>query len=55
LSADGCFVVFNSVAANLVPNDTNGFQDVFVAYGPATVFADGFETGETSRFSLTVP
>lgn len=55
LSADGCFVVFNSVATNLVPDDTNGLQDVFVAYGPATVFADGFETGGTSRFSSTVP
>ena len=55
LSADGCFVVFNSVASNLVPDDANGSQDVFVAYGPATVFADRFETGGTSRFSLTVP
>ena len=55
LSADGCFVVFSSVATNLVPDDTNGFQDVFVAYGPATIFSDGFETGGTSRFSLTVP
>ncbi len=55
LSGNGCFVVFNSVATNLVPDDTNGFQDVFVAYGPATIFADGFETGEASRFSFTVP
>ena len=55
LSADGCFVVFNSVATNLAPDDTNGFQDVFIAYGPASIFADGFETGGTSRFSLTVP
>ena len=55
MSADGCFVVFKSLATNLVPDDANGFQDVFVAYGPATIFADGFETGETSRFSSTVP
>ena len=55
LSGDGCFVAFNSVATNLVPVDTNGFQDVFVAYGPATIFADGFETGGASRFSNTVP
>jgi len=55
LSADGCFVAFNSVATNLVPDDTNGYQDVFIAYGPATIFADGFETGETSRFSHAVP
>ncbi len=55
LSGDGCFVIFRSVATNLVPDDTNGFQDVFVAYGPATIFADEFETGETSRFSFTFP
>ena len=55
LSAGGCFVVFNSVATNLVPDDTNGFPDVFIAYGPASIFADGFESGGTSRFSLTVP
>jgi Tol biopolymer transport system component len=54
LSADGCFVVFNSVATNLVPDDTNNSQDVFIAYGPAMIFTDGFETGGTSRFSSTV-
>jgi hypothetical protein len=43
------------VLASFVPDDTNGFQAVFVAYVPATVFADGFEAGGTSRFSLTVP
>jgi Tol biopolymer transport system component len=30
ISADGRFVVFDSRADNLVPNDTNGFQDVFI-------------------------
>lgn len=30
LSADGRFVAFSSAASNLVPNDTNGAQDVFV-------------------------
>ncbi|HEV8111364.1 MAG TPA: hypothetical protein VGR31_01185 [Planctomycetota bacterium] len=30
LSADGKYVAFESVAANLVPGDTNGVQDVFV-------------------------
>lgn len=29
-SADGRFIVFNSVATNLVPNDLNGTSDVFV-------------------------
>ncbi len=55
LSADGRFVVFNSVATNLVPDDTNGFEDVFVAYGPATALADGFEAGDTSRWSAAFP
>jgi Tol biopolymer transport system component len=30
ISADGRFVAFDSVAANLVPSDTNGTADVFV-------------------------
>ena len=30
LSDDGRFVVFSSIASNLVPGDTNGAQDVFV-------------------------
>lgn len=30
ISADGRYVVFVSVATNLVPNDTNGFPDVFI-------------------------
>jgi len=30
LSADGSLVVFSSVATNLVPNDTNAAQDLFV-------------------------
>jgi hypothetical protein len=30
LSADGRFVAFHSSAANLVPNDTNGADDVFI-------------------------
>ena len=30
VSADGRYVVFNSNASNLVPNDTNGVEDVFV-------------------------
>ncbi|MGD9511264.1 MAG: hypothetical protein AB7I59_16735 [Geminicoccaceae bacterium] len=30
ISADGRFVAFSSAAANLVPGDTNGADDVFV-------------------------
>jgi Tol biopolymer transport system component len=37
ISADGRVVVFTSYASNLVPDDTNGRKDVFVAYlWPAT-------------------
>ncbi|HKN37955.1 MAG TPA: hypothetical protein VJ622_06345 [Acidimicrobiia bacterium] len=31
VSADGAFVVFSSEASNLVPNDSNGARDVFLA------------------------
>ncbi len=31
LSADGRFIAFNSAASNLVPGDTNGVPDVFLA------------------------
>jgi hypothetical protein len=47
--------VFASLASNLVPDDGNGLEDIFIAYGPATTFADGFEAGSTSRWSETVP
>ena len=30
ISADGRFLAFNSAATNLVPNDTNGWLDIFV-------------------------
>lgn len=30
VSLDGAFVAFESTASNLVPNDTNGFSDVFL-------------------------
>lgn len=55
LSEDGRFVVFQSLADNLVPDDTLGFMDVFIAHGPATMLADGFETGDASRWSGTSP
>jgi Tol biopolymer transport system component len=43
ISADGRFVVFESEADNLVPDDTNGWTDIFV---------HNLETGETSRVSV---
>ena len=44
ISADGRYIAFHSRATNLVPNDTNGYTDVFV---------HDRETGETTRVSLT--
>ena len=43
VSADGRFVAFTSGASNLVPNDTNGVDDVFVR---------DRQTGKTERVSL---
>jgi Tol biopolymer transport system component len=44
ISADGRFVLFSSMATNLVVDDTNGYFDVFVK---------SLETGEIARVSLT--
>ncbi|HUM69782.1 MAG TPA: hypothetical protein PLK31_13165, partial [Chloroflexota bacterium] len=44
ISADGRYVVFHSGANNLVSNDTNGYQDVFV---------HDLHTGEVSRVSVS--
>ena len=43
LSADGRLVAFRSTASNLVPDDTNGWADIFV---------HDRETGETRRVSV---
>src|SRR5207253_1329216 len=43
ISADGRFVAFASLAANLVPGDTNGSMDVFV---------HDRQTGTTERVSV---
>jgi Tol biopolymer transport system component len=44
ISADGRYVTFTSVADNLVPDDTNGFTDIFV---------HEIATGITSRVSVS--
>jgi Tol biopolymer transport system component len=44
ISANGRYVVFSSSATNLVPGDTNGFEDVFV---------HDLITGETTRVSVS--
>lgn len=43
ISADGRYVVFQSGASNLVPGDTNGWEDIFV---------HDRVTGQTSRISV---
>lgn len=44
LSADGRYVAFMSYAANLVPNDSNGFNDIFVR---------DLQAGSTRRVSIS--
>ena len=44
MSSDGRFLVFQSAADNLVPNDTNGFKDVFLR---------DIVLGTTTRVSLS--
>jgi hypothetical protein len=44
VSADGRYIVYESVARNLVPGDTNGLPDIFVR---------DTQTGTTSRVSVT--
>src|SRR5215218_8840682 len=44
ISTNGKYVVFNSVATDLVPSDTNGRIDVFVR---------DLETGATERISVS--
>jgi hypothetical protein len=36
-------------------DDGNGLADIFVALGPRTTFADGFECGDSSRWSAAMP
>ena len=45
VSANGRFVAFASEAANLVPDDHNGFQDIFV---------HDLQTGATTRVSIGI-
>ena len=45
---DGLLLLFQSPATNLVAGDTNNAIDVFLAYGPAILFGDGFEVGSTA-------
>src|SRR5829696_1523572 len=53
LSRDGRYVAFDSSASNLVPDDTNGFQDVFVRDRVAgtTQLVSAWPSGPTNRLS----
>lgn len=68
ISADGSLVVFDSLATNLVPGDSNGFSDAFIHYLPpilpplpfpasdqpaATAIAD-FDADALGRLDLAV-
>ena len=48
ISADGRFVAFVSEATNLVPGDTNGVGDVFVAINPLAFPLEEPQSGGTS-------
>lgn len=55
ISANGLHVAFESRASNLVENDTNSENDVFVRDSWSTIiFLDGFESGNTSAWSNVV-
>lgn len=58
LSADGSSVAFESRASNLVAADNNDRTDVFVrslSVRQAGIFADGFESGDVSAWSVSLP
>ena len=54
ITGDGELVAYRSRASNLVEDDNNFSLDVFLSR-PATIFADGFESGSTSAWSDSVP
>lgn len=58
LSADGRYVVFVSAATNLVPDDTNNAEDVFVKdrqTGAATLVSAASQTGEQANNGSGTP
>jgi len=55
VTGDGLYIAFESGASDFVDDDDNVEQDVFLAWGPAMVIMDGFESADTSRWSATVP
>ncbi len=57
LSRDGRYVAFDSSASNLVPGDTNGFQDVFVRdrLAGTTQLVSAWPSGTPSNMLSTAP
>ncbi len=57
ISADGRYVVFETSASNLVPNDTNGFQDIVIRSIPnvtvTDVTPDFLPTGDTTSVTIS--
>ncbi|QQR76161.1 MAG: PD40 domain-containing protein [Holophagales bacterium] len=49
ISGDGHSVAFDSTASNLVPDDTNGVDDIFIER--LEIFSDGFELGGLEAWS----
>lgn len=54
VTPDGKYIAFESLASDFVTDDDNLAQDVFLAWGPAVVLVDGFESGDTTKWSVTV-
>ncbi|MEM9774907.1 MAG: hypothetical protein AAF902_10020 [Chloroflexota bacterium] len=58
ISGDGRFIVFQSEASNLVPNDTNGFKDIFLHDRQShttvrlSIAYDGLEANESSTLPV---
>jgi len=48
ISADGCYVAFDSHASTLVPADLNGAQDIFAAATPPVIFGLAPDFGPTA-------
>jgi len=54
VTPEGNTVVFESTAGNFIVGDDNGLMDVYVGHGPAAILVDGFSTGDTTGWSLTI-
>jgi Tol biopolymer transport system component len=55
VTADGRHIIFESDASNFIDDDTNLAQDVYIAWGPAIVLMDDFESSDMSFWSTEIP